>query len=273
MIYLFATTDIIRTTSSAAATVDIVLNYVEAVTATGAVSGFGRALKSALAAASDDTLAGPGSSGFRTLKQGTWRNTHATVATDITVAYRVSGPTDYEMHKTTLQPGESLIYIEGIGFFLNKVSSLLDKIIIMASDSTHATAATFADIAGMTCPLLSGKKYAIEAHLFHTNNASTTGSQFSYNIGNAPTVSLFGNYSAVTNSVTAGTMATGTATARDTAITAQTTGQTATGYTVLGGMIQPSADGTFALRATSEVTVASGLVVKAGSWMAIRQER
>ena len=73
----------------------------------------------------------------------------------------------------------------------------------------------------------------------------------------------------VTGSVTAGVMSTGAAAARDTAATAQTTGSAAITLGILSGFIQPSADGTFAIRATSEVTVASGLIVKKGSWLRI----
>lgn len=123
MIYLFATTDIIRTTVSSAAAVDVNLNYLEAVTSTGALAGAGRAFKAFSSASSDDTLAGPGGSNYRSLKQGTWRNKDAALAVDVTVMYRASGPVDYELHKVTLQPGESLIYIEGIGFFTNARSS------------------------------------------------------------------------------------------------------------------------------------------------------
>lgn len=273
MIYLFAATDIIRTTTSSAAAVNVVLNYVKLTKATGVISDMGRATKVFSSATSDDTLAGPGGTDAYSLKQGTWWNADASLACDVTINYRITGPVDLPLYKATLQPGEGIIYIEGVGFFPMRPVGVLDKIIFMTADSTHATAATFADIAGLTYPLLSGKKYAIKATLFHTNNASTTGSQFGYNIGAAPTLANFGNVSAVTNSVTAGVIAVGTATARDTAITAQTTGQTALGMTQVEGMIQPSADGTFAMRATSEVTVASGLVVKAGSFLEIRQER
>lgn len=116
MIYLKATTDIIRTTTSSAATVDVVLNYIEGTTATGAVTGFGRATMAFSSATSDDTLAGPGGSGFRTLKQGTWSNKSASLACDVEVMYRIAGPVDLRLHKVTLNPGETLIYIEGVGF-------------------------------------------------------------------------------------------------------------------------------------------------------------
>lgn len=37
----------------------------------------------------------------------------------------------------------------------------------------------------------------------------------------------------------------------------------------LSGYIQPSANGTFAIRCKSEIAVAAGLTVKAGSWLRI----
>lgn len=273
-LYLLATTDKLRITTGAAISGGIKMqgSYIQYNATTGAYSNTGLFKNSVTTATDTDVLVGPGSTDYRIVREFTVRNPDTTTACDITISFNDNG-TIYEKHKVTLQPGDCLEYAEGVGFVSLTANSFLDRVIIMAADSTHATAATFADIAGMSCPMLSGKKYSVVAHLFHANNASTTGSQFGFNIGAAPTVSIFGNYSGVTNSVTAGVMALGTATARDTAITAQTTGQTATGYTILAGMIQPSADGTFALRATSEVTVASGLIVKANSFMTIKQER
>lgn len=273
MIYLFAATDIINTTVSSAATVSVDLNYIKVAKGTGVLSDMGYAKKLFAGAGNDDTLAGPGGTDCFTLKQGTWWNGDASLAAVVTITKKTTGPVNLLLFSTTLQPGEGIVYIEGAGFYPIRPANGLDKVIIMAADSVHATAATFADITGMQVPMLSGKKYIVKATLFHTNDASTTGSRFAYNIGAAPTLALFGNVSAVTNSVTAGVVATGTATARDTAVTAQTTGQTATGMTQLEGMIQPSADGTFSLRAASEISVAAGLTVKAGSFMEVRQER
>jgi hypothetical protein len=61
----------------------------------------------------------------------------------------------------------------------------------------------------------------------------------------------------------------GVTTAHDSAITAQTTGSTSSRLAIIAGYIQPSADGTFSMRATSEVTVANGLTVFAGSWLRV----
>lgn len=270
MIFLAATTDKLQLVTSAAATVDVQANYIDAVSTTGAFSGGGKQNTAITTATTTDILAAPASSTLRTLKQVTIRNKDASLACDVTVVFDQNG-TDFEIHKVTLQTGATLEYIEGVGFFTLQSTAKLNKMLYVTADSVHATAATFADITGLTTPLLSGINYMFESHLFHISNATTTGAQFGVNIGAAPTTLILANISGVTNSVTAGAISLGSATARDTAVTAQTTGSANITHTVLAGFIQPSADGTFAMRATSEVTVSAGLTVKKGSWLYIRQ--
>lgn len=270
MIYLTSTTDKLSVISSAAATLDVQANWIDAVLTTGVMSNAGRTNTAISSATTTDIVAVPGASTLRTVKQITIRNKDASLACDVTVQYNANG-TLTELDKVTLGTQDCFIYIEGIGFFLRSATSKLNKTLRVISDVTFATAATFSDITGLTQALKSGKTYAVMAHLFHINNLSTTGSQFGYNIGAAPTLAVFGNHSGVTNSVTAGAQSIGTATARDTAITAQTTGSATVTHTIVGGYIQPSADGTFALRGASEVTVASGMIVKAGSWLRITE--
>jgi hypothetical protein len=120
--------------------------------------------------------------------------------------------------------------------------------------------------------LLSGKRYLIRAQLHIVSAATTTGIQLGYNIGAAPTFAQFSAIETVTNSATAAAMSTGAATARDTAIIVQTTGSLTVAPVIIMGLIQPSADGTFALRMVSEVST-SAVTAKAGSTLEIRQER
>lgn len=270
MLFLAATTDKLQLTTSTAATIDVQGNYIDANSTTGAFTGGGKQNTAISSATTTDVLAAPASATLRTLKQMTIRNKDTALSCDVTAVYNQNSTT-FEVHKVTLGTGDTLEYIEGVGFFTLTSTAKLNTLLRVTGDVTFATAATFADITGLTVALKSGKTYAVVAHLFHISNATTTGAQFGYNIGAAPTVSIMGNYSGVTNSVTAGAMSLGTATARDTALTAQTTGSSANTYTIIGGYVQPSADGTFALRATSEVTVASGLIVKAGSWLNVRE--
>jgi hypothetical protein len=151
------------------------------------------------------------------------------------------------------------------------LSAGLDVWKYVTTASVHATAATFADITGLTQALLSGRRYAFEAALFHKADAATTGAQFGYNIDAAPTAALFGVQSVNTNSATAAALSSGVTPTRDTAATVQTLSSTTDVLTIVKGYIQPSANGTFALRATSEVTVAAGLTIGVGSWLHIRE--
>lgn len=145
----------------------------------------------------------------------------------------------------------------------------LNKCLRVATDVVNATT-SFANITGLTASVKSGKKYVFEAHLFSVNDATTTGSMFAIG-GVAMTSIIAGAISTVANSETDATVSTGTATAVDTAIVAQTTGSTAVVPTIISGSFVPSADGTVAVKCASEVAVAAGITVKAGSWLLIRE--
>lgn len=119
MIYLPNTTDKLDLVTSAAASIDVNANYVDAAASTLAASGAGRNNTAITTATTTDILAAPASSTTRTCKQLTIRNKDAALTCDVTVRYNANG-TAYELHKATLQPGWMLMYIEGIGFFTNK---------------------------------------------------------------------------------------------------------------------------------------------------------
>lgn len=233
----------------------------------------GDTLASISTATTTDILVGAASTKKRV---GHWaiRNVSSSVANDVTVIL-TDGTNANEVIKASLLPGESLIYTGStwIHYDTNGApyaqASKLDAKVYVVSDVAFATAATFSDVTGLTVALKSGKKYCFESHLYHISNATTTGAQFGVNIGAAPTALQIATIDTVTGSVTASVHSAGAATARDTAATAQTTGSAAVTMGILSGFIQPSADGTFAIRCTSEVTVASGVIVKAGSWLRI----
>jgi len=228
-------------------------------------------------AATTDVVAAPGASTQRNTKLLSVRNTDASVSNLITIQH-TDGTTVEILWKGTLLSGEAVVLDANGVFTLYDVNGApkpaqakLDVfLIVTGSDYINATT-SFTDITGLTTPLKSGKKYVFEAVLFHVNDASTTGSQFGYNIGAAPTVSIVGTIDTVTPSVTAAAVSAGVITARDTAVTAQTTGSTSQRIAYISGYIQPSADGTFAMRGKSEIAVAAGLTVKVGSWLHIRE--
>jgi hypothetical protein len=272
MLMLTATTDSIAVTTSAGTgglyDVDVVSTFIDRVTSTGAIGAAQRELENIASATTVDVVEEPAADTTRKVKYLNIRNAHATSAVDVLVQLDANG-TFYELHKATLLAGESLCYLEKVGFFKLVDTTRLERVKVVTADSVHATAATFADITGLQCPMKAGIQYSILACLLHVNDASTTGSQFAYNIGAAPTSALFGTLDTVTNSATAAVLSAGSTSTRDTAFSAQTTGSAAIRLGLIGGSIVPSADGTFSLRATSEVTVAAGLTVKVGSWMKV----
>lgn len=205
------------------------------------------------------------------------RNHSATVVNDVTML-RTNGTNTPPSEKVTLLPGETLEYAAD-GVWVHKDANggvygpgaKLDVVLLVASDVTNATT-SFADITGLTYPLKSAKKYAFEAHLVHQTNATTTGSRFGVNGPASPTLLVMSQISGETPGIAASNIAIGCATAYDTAASASTTGPGTTNtLAIISGFIQPSADGTFALRCASEIAVAGGLVIKAGSWMRLRE--
>jgi hypothetical protein len=141
---------------------------------------------------------------------------------------------------------------------------------VVTVDQVLSSNAAFVDITSLTCPMKANIMYGVFACIHRTVSATTNGPRFAYNIGAAPTLAGFSNIDTVTHSVTAGAIAVGFQTARDTAFTAQTGQTTAVvGPCFIGGFIIPSADGTFALRFNEEENTASGMTIKAGSWMRV----
>lgn len=204
-------------------------------------------------------------------------NAHASQACLCTLQL-VDGSNTEIVYQTTLLAGESFYYT-GASFIHYDVNGVpyaqtakLDAKLRVAADVTNATT-SFADITGLTVALISGRKYCFEVMLIHQTNATTTGAQFAVNIGAAPTSLILHEIaqitaSAVTASATLPIAA--SVTAVDTTPIAETTGPGAVNMIALMyGSIVPSADGTFAVRSKSEIAVAGGLVIKAGSWCRI----
>jgi hypothetical protein len=271
MIILSSTTDslAITTENGASYDLDVVATYIDRVTSTGVVGAADRNLVNIVTATTVDVVEEPASDTTRNVKTLSVRNVHATSSVDVFVKIDANG-TFYELFKCSLLAGEQLYYLEKVGFFKLVDTVRSERIFIMTGDMTISSNAAFADIPGLQCPMKAGIAYGVFAFLHHNQTATTNGARFAYNIGAAPTDAIFSNIDTVTGSVTAAAFSSGSATARDTAITAQTTGSLTTVVPcLLGGFIIPSADGTFSLRANEENDTVSGMLVKAGSWMRV----
>lgn len=265
MLLLLATTDKLQLVTSAAADIDVVASIQDKTTSTGAI-GSASQRTTITTATTTDIVAAPSSGIERNIVELTARNAHATQPSDVTAVLNANG-TLYEICKFTLAAGDTLEYIEGVGWFLITNAAALDKKLVVTADVINATT-SWADITGLTCLLQAGKSYNFLASLIHQTNATTTGARFGVNTGSAPTSLILGGLAQITASVTAATFGSSAAvTARDTGMVVETTGPGAVNMiAIMHGFIIPSATQTFAIRCQSEVAVASGLTIKAGSW-------
>jgi hypothetical protein len=120
MILLTATTDKVQLVSSAAATLDVHVSFMDMTTADPPVvkgSTSGKQNTAITTATTTDILAAPASSTVRNMKTLNVRNKHASLACDCTVLFNQNG-TSYELAKQTVRAGETMEYIEGVGFFI-----------------------------------------------------------------------------------------------------------------------------------------------------------
>ena len=270
MIILSSTNDIVNVDVAGGTgyAMHYVSTYIDRDQTTGEVGAADRRLTTAVSASTTTLVQAPASGTTRKVSSLFLRNAHASSAATV-VVYLYNGSTEYQLYQATLLAGESLNYMDGVGFKVVSDTTRSERIMMLYGTSTHATAATWANIGTLTCPMKAGVLYSIFAVLFHANDASTTGSRFGFNIDDAPSSSFFSLIDVVTPSVTSATMCSGSTSARDTALAATTTGSTATRLAIISGMLVPSAAGTFALRASSEVTVANGLRIWAGSFLRV----
>lgn len=257
-------TDKLQLVTSAAVNIDVHVSWADL---NGTTVTPGRTNTAITTATTTDICATPAASTTRNVKGMTIRN-KGSASCDVTVVYDQNG-TDFELHQATLLAGDMLEFVEGVGFFLVTPTARLNLMLRVASDLVYNTAATLADVTGLTCALKSGKRYAFQAKIFNISAASTTGAQFGVNYSSTATLVIAASLAGVTNSVTAAAVSIGSATALNTVIAAQTTGSASITWTDISGFINPSGDGTFAVRASAEV--AANMTVKAGSWLLIRE--
>lgn len=119
-----STTDKLQLITSAAGSIDVHVSYVDASSTTLAPSGAGKQNANITTATTTDILAVPGASTARTVTALKIRNKSTSVSNDVTVQYNQNA-TLYELHKTTLRPGECLEWLPSIGFFKLAAASSL----------------------------------------------------------------------------------------------------------------------------------------------------
>lgn len=269
MLNLIATTDEIELVTDAVCDVDIHASFVDLESDDDVVPG--KQNTNVTTATTTDIVDGHGGGAVvcRNVKTLHITNTHATTSVICTVQYDQNG-TKFELYKTTLLAGESLEYVEGIGWYVIQTSRREFYNRRVTSDYVNATTSP-SDVTGLTCPVTSGKHYLFETHLYHFANAATNGPRFGIG-GVAMTAMRIQAIITETGSVAAGVVNTNIAdvTAVDTAVQATTDSQATTPVmSIMSGWFQPSASGTLAVRAWAETAVAAALTIKTGSWLQV----
>lgn len=113
MLLLTLTTDKLKVVTDAAVTVDVHASFIDY--AAGTVTP-GKQNTAISTAATTDIVAAPGASTQRNVKTLNLRNKSTSANVGVTIQYDANG-TVYDLHGATLRPGETLEYIEGVGWF------------------------------------------------------------------------------------------------------------------------------------------------------------
>jgi hypothetical protein len=148
MLLLMPTTDKIQLISAQAATLDVHSSFVDY--ASGTITP-GRTNAAITTATTTDIVAAPGASTQRNAKTINVRNKHATLSCDVTVQH-TDGTTVVELVKMTLSPGDTLEYIEGVGWFkvLNPANNA--AVNYSTADQTGFAADTYLGGSAITLP-------------------------------------------------------------------------------------------------------------------------
>jgi hypothetical protein len=114
MLLFPSTTDKLQLVTGAAATVDVHASWVDI---SGSTVTHGKTNTAISTATTTDIVAAPAASTTRNIQSLFIRNKDAALSVDVTVVYNQNG-TSFELYKTTLAPGNTLEFIEGVGFFV-----------------------------------------------------------------------------------------------------------------------------------------------------------
>ena len=182
MLLLTDTNDKFQITTSAAATLDVYISYIDL---SGTTVTPGKQLTAITSATTTDVCAAPGASTTRNVKTVNIRNKHASLSCDVTFILDDNG-TDYEVFKATMRPGEVLEYVEGIGWFLVAAADV-SKRVRLAADHTNSTI-TPTEATGLSTLTGTGT-FKFQYMLRYTTVITTTGVRVSVN--HDGTVSFF----------------------------------------------------------------------------------
>lgn len=177
MILLTTITDKLQVITSAALAVDVHASFLDMTQADPPVvkgTTSGRQNTAISTAATTDILAAPAATTTRNARTLHVRNKSATTPVDVTVQFNQNA-TLIELHKATLQAGEALEYIEGVGFYVlaSSVTSILLKILTADEAGQNVLTAQpwFPTTGGVS--VAAATTYIIDGELLLTRAAGT----------------------------------------------------------------------------------------------------
>jgi hypothetical protein len=130
-IVLAAITDKLELVTSEASSVDVNVTYVDVSDATGPTSIAMKQETAISIAATTSILASSAAGTPRNVKQISIRNKDALLSNDVTLRLSRNAAL-FELHKQTLLPGETMAYVEGLGFITPKRNLSDDRAIATA---------------------------------------------------------------------------------------------------------------------------------------------
>lgn len=198
------TTDKLQLVTSSAANLDVHVSYMDKNQSTGAISE-SRQLTAISSATTTDVMAAPGATVTRNLKTLHVRNKHASLANTVTVVYDANA-TDYGLHKVNLLAGDSLEYIEGIGFFVlaSNVGTGTGGVTVVRAASDHTLAsATPTEVTALTIATGTGT-FVFNYYIYYSSSLAATGVRFDVNYDGTVTAFVW-NQMWVDTSATAST--------------------------------------------------------------------
>lgn len=152
---LNASTDKLQLVTGAAATLHVIASWVDLNADGTGDPSMGRTPTAISTATTTDIVATPAASKVRNVKEITVYNYHATLTCDVTPRYNANATT-FDFPKFSLAPGESLEYIEGIGWF--KLATGVTPVPANFSVAAQVlTAATLTQLVGSSIAIPSGK--------------------------------------------------------------------------------------------------------------------
>jgi len=159
--------------------------------------------------------------------------------------------------------GKALTYVASTNSFgCNTISGSGPTYVLLTANRTNATT-SYADITDLIIPVSANTRYDIECKLIYSANATTTGIGIGWTGPASPTQTGGSMRSGLTSATVGGTTSVGNDTGGVTTASVATTGN----FAVFEGFWRNGANaGNVQMRFKSEVAVANGIVIQAGSW-------